>query len=88
MRLRRHPSRKRPSRLRLKPLCSLTQSRPDVEVVGISGDIKEFYNVFKLDLDFWHLKLFLLKEELKADTHLLIDVINTLINSNKSWLIR
>ena len=52
--------------------------------MGISRDIKPFYNVFKLDEDFWHLKLFLLKEELKADTLLLIAVIKTLINSNKS----
>ena len=40
--------------------------------------------MFKLDEDFWHLKLFLLKEELKADTLLLIAVIKkTLINGNK-----
>jgi hypothetical protein len=44
-----------------------------------------FYNVFKLDEDFWHLKLFSLKEELKVNTLLLIAVImKTLINGNKS----
>ena len=34
---------------------------------GLSGDIKQFYNVFKLEEDFWHLQLFLWKEELKTD---------------------
>ena len=51
------------------------QAPPGVEVVealigsvGIFWDIREFYKVFELDENFWHLKLFLLKEELKAES--------------------
>ena len=51
---------------------------------GLSGDIKQFYNVFKLEEDFWHLQLFLWKEELKTDAPTLIAVIKTLIYGNKS----
>ena len=46
-------------------------------------DIKQFDNVFKIDEDFWHLQSFLWKEDLKANTPLLIAVIKTLINGNK-----
>ena len=52
--------------------------------VGLSGDIKQFYNVFKLEEEFWHLQLFLWKEDLKVDTPTLIAVIKTLIYGNKS----
>ena len=31
---------------------------------ALSGDIRQFYNCFKLNKDFWHLQLFLWKEEM------------------------
>ena len=56
--------------------------RFSIERVGLSGDIKQFYNVFKLDEDFWHLQLFLWKEDLKVDTPTLIAAIKTQIYGN------
>jgi hypothetical protein len=51
---------------------------------ALSGDIKQFYNVFKLLPDFWHLQLFLWKEEMNPDNETMIGVIKTLIYGNKA----
>ena len=49
---------------------------------GISGDISQFYNVFKLKPEYWHLQLFLWKEALDPDKEVSIAVIKTLIYGN------
>ena len=51
---------------------------------ALSGDIKQFYNVFKLLPEFWHLQLFLWKEEMNPDNETMIGVIKTLIYGNKA----
>jgi hypothetical protein len=51
---------------------------------AISGNISQFYNVFKLEPEYWNLQLFLWKEELDPDTPLLVVVIKTLIYGNKA----
>ena len=51
---------------------------------GISGDIKQFYNVFKLTEDQWNLQLFLWRENLDLKAPAKPAVITTLIYGNKA----
>ena len=49
---------------------------------AILGDISQFYNVFKLKPEFWHLQLFLWREALNPDNPVDIVVIKTIIYGN------
>ena len=51
---------------------------------AISGDISQFYNVFKLQPKFWNLKLFLWQTAMDPDTPVNISVIKTLIYGNSA----
>ena len=51
---------------------------------AISGDISQFYNVFKLEPDFWNLKLFLWQEAMDPEKPVNIAVIKTLIYGNSA----
>ena len=51
---------------------------------GFSGDLSQFYNVFKLIEDQWNLQLFLWKEDLNPANETLVGVIRTLIYGVKS----
>eukprot|EP00092_Neocalanus_flemingeri_P018101 GFUD01019591.1.p1 GENE.GFUD01019591.1~~GFUD01019591.1.p1 ORF type:complete len:2548 (-),score=673.50 GFUD01019591.1:927-8570(-) len=51
---------------------------------ALSCDIKQFYNVFKLVPEQWHLQLFLWKEDMNPDGETFIAVIKTLIYGNKA----
>ena len=51
---------------------------------ALSGDIKQFYNVFKLLPEHWHLQLFLWKEEMNPSNETVVAVIKTLIYGNKA----
>ena len=56
-------------------------------VVGthaLSGDIKNFYNCFKLLPEYWHLQLFLWKSDMNPDADTVVAVVKTLIYGNKS----
>ena len=51
---------------------------------AISGDISQFYNVFKLKPEFWNLQLFLWQEAMDPGTLVNIAVIKTLIYGNSA----
>ena len=51
---------------------------------AISGDISQFYNVFKLKPEFWNLQLFLWQEALDPEKPVDIAVIKTLIYGNSA----
>ena len=51
---------------------------------ALSGDIKQFYNVFKLLPEYWHLQLFLWKKDLNPSNETVVAVIKTLIYGNKA----
>ena len=55
-----------------------------VRKFALSCDIKQFYNVFKLVPEQWHLQLFLWKADMDPDEETFIGVIKTLIYGNKS----
>ena len=52
--------------------------------VGFSGDLKQFYNVFKLTEDQWNLQLFLWRCNMDLKEEVKIAVITTLIYGNKA----
>ena len=56
--------------------------RFSIGAFGISGDISQFYNVFKLKPEFWHLQLFLWREALNPENPVDIVVIKTIIYEN------
>ena len=56
--------------------------RFSIGTFGISGDISQFYNVFKLKPEFWHLQLFLWREALDPEKPVDIVVIKTIIYGN------
>ena len=51
---------------------------------ALSGDISQFYNVFKLRPEYWHLQLFLWQAELDPNNAVDIAVIKTLIYGNSA----
>ena len=51
---------------------------------AIFGDNSQFYNVFKLRPEYWHLQLFLWQESLDPDKPIDIAVIKTLIYGNSA----
>ena len=51
---------------------------------ALSGDIKQFYNVFKLLPEYWHLQLFLWKKDMNPSNETVVAVIKTLIYGNKA----
>ena len=51
---------------------------------ALSGDIKQFYNVFKLLPEHWHLQLFLWKKDMNPSNETVVAVIKTLIYGNKA----
>ena len=51
---------------------------------GVTGDLSQFYNVFKLVEKQWNLQLFLWKEDLDPASETLVGVIRTLIYGVKS----
>ena len=51
---------------------------------AISGDISQFYNVFKLEPDFWNLQLFLWQEAMDPEKPVNSTVIKTLIYGNSA----
>ena len=51
---------------------------------ALSGDISQFYNVFKLRPEYWHLQLFLWQAELDPNNPADIAVIKTLIYGNSA----
>ena len=51
---------------------------------AISGDISQFYNVFKLKPEFWNLQLFLWQEAMDPGTPVNIAVIKTIIYGNSA----
>ena len=56
-------------------------------VVGryaLSGDLRQFYNCFKLIEDHWHLQLFLWKPDMNPNADSMVCVIKTLIYGNKA----
>ena len=54
-----------------------------VGTVGVSGDIKQFYNVFKLNEEQWNLQLFLWRENMDISSPVKTGIITTLIYGNK-----
>ena len=51
---------------------------------ALTGDLSQFYNVFKLVMEQWNLQLFLWKEDLDPANETLVGVISTLIYGVKS----
>ena len=51
---------------------------------ALSGDIKQFYNCFKLSPSHWNLQLFLWKQSMDPEATTEVGVIKTLIYGNKS----
>ena len=51
---------------------------------ALTGDLSQFYNVFKLVIEQWNLQLFLWKEDLDPANETLVGVISTLIYGVKS----
>ena len=51
---------------------------------ALSGDLKQFYNCFKLAPDDWHLQLFLWKDDMDPGADTVVAVISTLIYGNKA----
>ena len=51
---------------------------------AVSGDISQFYNVFKLRPEYWHLQLFLWRADLDPNNPVDIAVIKTLIYGNSA----
>ena len=55
-----------------------------IDDTAISGDISQFYNVFKLRPQYWHLQLFFWQAEMDPNSTVDIAVIKTLIYGNSA----
>ena len=69
------------SEMSQSPMYRLHYISP-IGLCAISGDIKNFYNCFKLIPEDWHLQLFLWKEDMNPDNETVVAVVKTIIYGN------